>query len=87
MATLRIFGKALPPRETPLAGPRMLAREDLPLKGIRYSRNYLRRLWESGRFPKPIKLSARRLAWRESDIDAWIDEKIRESTPTDVEGE
>jgi len=25
-----------------------------------------------GTFPKPIQLSARRVAWRESDIDRWI---------------
>jgi predicted DNA-binding transcriptional regulator AlpA len=79
MATLRIFGKANAPRPITLAGPRLLAFEDLPLKGIRFSRHYLRRLWESDRFPKPIKISERRLAWSEASIDKWIEDKTRES--------
>jgi len=28
-----------------------------------------------GAFPKPIKLGTRSIAWRESDIEAWIDER------------
>ena len=26
----------------------------------------------AGTFPKPIKLTARRVGWRESSVDAWI---------------
>ncbi|HEN9559530.1 helix-turn-helix transcriptional regulator [Acinetobacter baumannii] len=29
-----------------------------------------------GQFPKPIKLSERRVAWIESEIDQWIYERI-----------
>ncbi len=46
-------------------------------KGIGYSRDHLRRMVKQGRFPKPIPLSAARIAWRESDIDGWIDERSR----------
>ena len=27
---------------------------------------------KAGRFPKPVQLSARRVGWRESDLDAWL---------------
>ena len=80
MATLRIFGKTNAPKaEVPLAGPRMLGWEDLPLKGIRFSRPYIKRLWKAGKFPKPIKISERRLCWSEKSVDDWLDEKIKES--------
>ena len=52
--------------------------EGLKDRGIRYSRAHLWRLWTAGKFPKPIKLSASRNAWLESDIDAWIESRIAE---------
>jgi len=30
------------------------------------------REWRKGRFPKPVKISPQRVAWLESEIDAWI---------------
>ncbi len=33
---------------------------------------------KSGTFPAPVRLSARAVGWRESDIDRWINER----TPT-----
>ena len=79
MATLRIFGKAHAPKPIQVSGPRYLPYDGLREKGICYSKTYLKRLYESGRFPKPTKLSARRMVWRESDVDAWLDEKEKES--------
>nr|DAM63901.1 MAG TPA: putative transcriptional regulator [Caudoviricetes sp.] len=32
-----------------------------------------------GRFPKNIKLTNDRVGWLESDIDRWIDERIKAS--------
>jgi prophage regulatory protein len=52
--------------------------EGLKDRGIRYSRAHLWRLWTAGKFPKPIKLSASRNAWLESDIDAWIESRVAE---------
>jgi prophage regulatory protein len=43
-----------------------------PLKGVGYSRDHLRRLVRNGTFPPPIQLSDSRIAWLESEIDAWI---------------
>ena len=58
------------PRPSP---PRMLSYVDLAqLKGIKFNRNYLRFLWEHGEFPEPIKLSARKFAWREDEVDSWL---------------
>jgi prophage regulatory protein len=37
---------------------------------------------EQGRFPKPIKLGSRAVAWNSEDIDVWIQEKINQK-PTD----
>jgi predicted DNA-binding transcriptional regulator AlpA len=79
MATLRIFGKTRPPQAIQITGPRVLTYEDLRQKGICYSKTYLRRLYESDRFPKPFKLSARKLVWRESEIESWLEEKRAES--------
>lgn len=38
-------------------------------------------LWrwsKDGRFPKPVKLSARVTAWRISDVKAWLESKNHE---------
>ena len=31
-----------------------------------------------GRFPKPVKLGVRMVAWVESEINAWIEDKINQ---------
>ena len=36
---------------------------------------------QQGRFPRPIPLGARAVAWLSSEIDAWIDERIRAARP------
>ena len=76
--TPRIFGSSRPPpdEDKPIV---LLYWTDLPRKGIRYHHNHIRRMWEAGKFPQPFKLSERRLAWREADIDQWILDKIAES--------
>lgn len=58
-------------------GIRHLTVHDLPYKGINYHRNHLRRLWEAGKFPKPIKHSPRKLVWPENVIDLWLAERER----------
>lgn len=34
-----------------------------------------------GKFPKSIQISERRVAWIESEIDAWISERIESRKP------
>lgn len=33
----------------------------------------IRRKYRAGTFPAPLKLSERRYAWRESDVQGWLD--------------
>ena len=52
----------------------------LRLSGVRervpYSRSTIYQLVAQGKFPKPISLGGRAVAWLESDIDAWIEARI-----------
>ncbi|MBF9060317.1 AlpA family phage regulatory protein [Rhodobacterales bacterium HKCCSP123] len=33
---------------------------------------------KQGRFPRPVKLGERIVAWRESDIDRWLESRVSE---------
>lgn len=46
------------------------------VKGIQYSRPHLYRLIAAGRFPRLVHLSENRVAFLESEIDAWIDAQV-----------
>lgn len=75
------FGTANTPSAVAAPGSlRLLGPKDLPAKGIPFNANHLRRLWTLGKFPKPTYLSARRYAWPETVIDAWLNEKIANSS-------
>jgi prophage regulatory protein len=39
---------------------------------------------QKGNFPRPIKISARASAWRESEVAGWIASRLRDSGRTDV---
>ena len=41
-------------------------------RGIPYGKVQLWRLEKAGRFPKRVPLSPSRIAWIESEVDAWI---------------
>ena len=43
---------------------------------IALSRATLDRMVAAGAFPKPLRLTERRLAFNEADVDAWIAEKL-----------
>lgn len=49
-----------------------------PDKGIPYSRPHLYRLINDGKFPAPIRLSDNRIAFLETEIDAWLEARIAE---------
>ena len=48
-----------------------LRRRDIEQR-IRLSRTSIYEKIAAGTFPKPVKLGARAVAWRESDIEAWL---------------
>jgi prophage regulatory protein len=43
---------------------------------VPYSRSTIYQLVAEGKFPKPISLGARAVAWLESEIDQWIASRI-----------
>jgi prophage regulatory protein len=47
------------------------------VKGIAYSRMQLARLMKERKFPQSVRVSSSRIAWYESEIDAWIAAKER----------
>ena len=57
---------------------RLLDRDGLSQKGIKFSRGHLHRLIAAGVFPKPVKLGQNRNCWVESEIDAFIEMKVVE---------
>lgn len=43
---------------------------------VALSRATLDRMVAAGTFPKPLRITERRLAFNEADVDAWITEKL-----------
>lgn len=59
---------------------RLLQLDDVrSLTGI--PRNTLYVLIRKGSFPAPIKVSARRRAWRSDELASWIEERTKQSRP------
>lgn len=44
---------------------------------VPYGRASIYRLIAAGQFPRPYSLGARAVAWLESDIDAWIETRVK----------
>ncbi len=53
---------------------RLIRTSELP-QFVPYGRTRIMQLVAEGKFPKPIKLSSRRLAWKARDVLAWIEER------------
>jgi prophage regulatory protein len=54
----------------------------LPLNAVRarvpYSKVHIYRLIRANSFPKPVRVGANRVAWIESEIEEWINKRIKE---------
>lgn len=64
----------------PKDGYMLVLPSQLPDYGIPYVLNHVRRLWKRGDFPVPLQISPHRIAWRVSDIKAWIDARRPSNT-------
>ncbi|CNG45395.1 helix-turn-helix transcriptional regulator [Yersinia enterocolitica] len=47
-----------------------------------YGKAWIYKLIAQGRFPKPVKIGSRSIAFVESEIDEWINQRIAESRGT-----
>ncbi|MGV3548978.1 helix-turn-helix transcriptional regulator [Rhizobium sp.] len=65
-------------------GLRFIGFDGLKDKGITFSKAHLRRLMSRQKFPPPIYLSQRRMAWPEHVIDAWMDAKWKEALGREI---
>jgi prophage regulatory protein len=63
-------GRTVRGRERPLPWPQLA--ELVP-----YSRQHVGRLEANGRFPKRLQIGPGRVAWRESEILGWLEERRR----------
>jgi predicted DNA-binding transcriptional regulator AlpA len=55
---------------------RILSYADLRAKGIRFSRQWIRKLVVAGKFPGPIELGEHSTGFVETEIDDWIARRI-----------
>ncbi|HHV7358576.1 TPA: helix-turn-helix transcriptional regulator [Morganella morganii] len=49
-----------------------------------YCRAWLYKLIDAGQFPKQVKIGSRSIAFVESEVDAWVANKIAESRTGEV---
>ena len=56
--------------------PKLIPEQDLPTKGIDHSASTLRRLEASGKFPRRVKISERKCAYVETEIDQYINKLV-----------
>jgi len=54
------------------AAPRLIHHRAV-LERTSWSRATLRRRVASGDFPKPVRLGPNRIAWREAEVNAWME--------------
>jgi predicted DNA-binding transcriptional regulator AlpA len=58
---------------------RAIGWDGLRERGVLYSKNHVRRLWETGLFPRPFNLSKRTIVWWADEIDQWVASKAKEA--------
>jgi prophage regulatory protein len=57
-----------------ISGRKLVSRDDLQARGIKFSRVHLRRLERAGLFPQHVKYGAGNfIAWFEDEVDAYLD--------------
>lgn len=58
--------------------PRIITKKELRLI-VPYTPQHIGRLERAGSFPKRIRIGKRRVGWRLSDIEAWLEERAKVS--------
>jgi len=58
--------------------PRIITKKELQLI-VPYSAQHIGRLEKAGQFPKRICIGKRRVGWRLSDVEAWLDQRSKVS--------
>lgn len=61
----------------PSATPVFLSRKEVERRTT-YNKTYIYAKIRAGDFPKPVTIGANRVAWVESEIDAWMRARIAE---------
>ena len=56
------------------AAQRLLSAREISAR-LTLSRSTLHRYRQDGSFPQPVRIGVRRIAWRESDVLRWLDER------------
>ena len=54
---------------------------DLRKIGIAWTRQYIYRLEDAGRFPRRFRLGDRQVAWSAEEVDQWLEERIARREP------
>ncbi|WP_370548609.1 AlpA family transcriptional regulator [Edwardsiella tarda] len=62
-----------------MTAPKKLLRLSEVLNRTGYSRAWIYRLLKENRFPQSIKIGSRSIAFVESEVDDWINQRIAES--------
>jgi prophage regulatory protein len=62
----------------------LLSYSDLRAKGIPYSTVHIWRLEKAGEFPKRVPIGRARHGWLETEIDAWIADRVAARDATEV---
>ena len=62
-----------------MSGPNLVGGlKGLRKRGIRFSRQHLRRLELAGKFPKRIRIGANSIDWIEEEIDDYVEARMRD---------
>lgn len=62
------------------ASPAFMLRADV-IEFTTLSKSVLRRLMMRDEFPKPVKLSPNRVAWRRAEVEDWVNNRERVTDP------
>jgi prophage regulatory protein len=57
---------------------KLISRDGLREKGVRFHPKHLDKLVKAGKFPRPVKIGQNKNAWIEDEVDSYIADRIAE---------